>query len=165
MGVPPPWARKFYFPFVPFEISSQESCSDTSGGFQEGARGPWLPLIFRLNWGPKVSRSGSGTRCTVVVRRNPRALNDSSDKTDLNYYFFYFLNNYLFDKLSSKWKEGTPLLGTEEQSKLHNVEVLCYHGSNWKPKRIRHLLKLKPPKAEGKLRVDGRCLWAIKWST
>ena len=49
MGVPPPWARKFYFPFVPFEINSQESCSDTSGGFREGARGPGLPLIFRLN--------------------------------------------------------------------------------------------------------------------
>ena len=40
--------------------------------------------------------------CTVVVRRNPRALNDSPDKNDLSYYFFYFVNNYLCDKLSSK---------------------------------------------------------------
>lgn len=48
MGVPPPWARKFYFPFVPFEISSQESCSDTSGGFQEGAQGLDFLLFLDL---------------------------------------------------------------------------------------------------------------------
>ena len=121
MGVPPPWAGKFHFSFVPFEISRNHAlipAADLGKGYEgldfllfldltKVQRAQKITFFGRLPPPPPhppllISRSESGTRCTVVVRRNPRALNDSPDETDLSYYFFYFLNNYLFDKLSSK---------------------------------------------------------------